>query len=421
MAEPTAVSPKCPYGAGGFELADPALYSDGDPHAVWRDLRATDPVSRQQAAGGHHYWSITKYDDADRVLRDHATFTSERGTLLFLLGKEDPAGGQQMAATDPPRHTSMRQPLQHALTIKRLDHDRERIRQAVLGLILPLADGGAYDLARHMTKMPMAVIGTLMALPPDDWPRLTELTLAAIAPDAPEYGHLGGTEAVLKAAHRELFAYFQDLIRERKRVALGDDLISLLLKMRLDGQALTAGEIVSNCYSLLLGASVTMAQVPVSAFAELMGTPALDDWASHQDLLTLGLEEALRWSSPTSHFMRHTTRDVVIRDKLVPAGDPVVVWLGSANRDEDVFLDPYRFDIRRRPNKHVAFGVGPHYCVGHNVARVTLKVVFAELFSRFTDFAPAGQARRLRSNVIAGLTELPIEARARREPFPIAY
>jgi cytochrome P450 len=413
----------CPFAGGAApaaDLADPGLYSAGDPHPVWSALRANDPVSRQTAASGHSYWSITKYADADHVLRDHATFTSERGTLLVLLGRDDPAGGQQMAATDPPRHGDLREPLQRALTIKQVDARREQIREAVLGLITPLADGGGYDLAEQMTKMPMAVIGTLMDLPDGDRPRLIELTTAAIAPDAPRFARPGGTQAVLKAAHRELFAYFQDLVTERQRRP-GDDLVSLLLRMELDGRTLTAGEIVANCYSLLLGASVTMAQVPVTAFDVLMGTPTLDDWANDPSALTSGMEEALRWSSPTNHFMRYATRDVELRGRTISAGDAVVVWLGSANRDEEVFAEPFTFDVRRRPNKHIAFGIGPHYCVGHTVARVALKVVFAELFSRFEDFAPAGEGVRLHSNIIAGWESLPVTARVRATRRPVAY
>lgn len=422
MLDTSQPAARCPFagGSAAVDLADPALYSAQDPHAVWRGLRAHDPVSRLTTSDGQSYWSITKYHDADLVLRDHERFTSERGTLLLLLGREDPAGGQQMAVTDPPRHGDLREPLQRALAIKQVEAKREQIRESVLGLITPLGDDGTYDLAEQMTKMPMAVIGSLMNLPHADRPRLIELTTAAIAPDAPRFVRPGGTQAVLKAAHRELFAYFQDLVHERQQ-SPGDDLVSLLLRMELDGRLLTPGEIVANCYSLLLGASVTMAQVPVSALHELMGTPVLDDWAGDPSALASGVEEALRWSSPTNHFMRYATRDVLMRGKEIKAGDAVVVWLGSANRDEEVFTDPFTFDPRRRPNKHIAFGIGPHYCVGHTVARVALKVVMAELFSRFTDFTPAGPGRRLHSNIIAGWESLPITARLRPVPLPVVY
>ncbi|MEU5976477.1 cytochrome P450 [Streptomyces sp. NPDC047315] len=362
--------------------------------------------------GSTGYWSVAGYAEAVRVLRDHEAFTSERGTLLTLLGRDDPAGGQQMAVTDPPNHTRLRGPLQQALSIRTVAGQRDVIRRVVTEALRPLADGGPFDFAAAMAALPMAVIGHLMALPEQDWPRLVRLTHACVAADDPEYQIDDGPQATLVTAHRELFAYFQDVVTRRRR-APGGDLISLLLTMELDGRRLSPGEIVSNCYSLLLGATVTTAQPPSAAVAALAGTPVLDDWAAHPELLSSGVEESLRWSSPTQHFMRHATRDVELRDVVILAGDAVVVWLGSANRDESVFADPDTFDIRRSPNKHIAFGVGAHYCVGHTVARVTLRILFAELLGRYTGFTLAGPSRRLRSNIISGFTHLPITAHVR--------
>ncbi|MFI1868760.1 cytochrome P450 [Streptomyces jumonjinensis] len=405
-------SARCPVSAPRqAELIDPDLYGGDGAHEIWRQLRRHAPVSRQPV-GDIGYWSVVGHADAGRVLRDHDAFTSEQGTLLNLLGKGDPAGGRQMAVTDPPKHSRLRSPLQQALSIKAVDDDREDIRRVVAELLGPLADGGPFDFAAAMSAMPMAVIGTMMALPEQDWPRLVRLTYACIAADDPEFQLGAGPQVTLVTAHRELFAYFQDIVTSRRR-SPGDDLISVLLTMELDGRRLSPGEIVSNCYSLLLGATVTTAQPPCAAVAELAGTPVLDDWAAHPELLTSGVEESLRWASPTQHFMRHTTRDVEIRGVPIPAGDAVVVWLGSANRDETVFAAPDVFDIRRRPNKHIAFGVGAHYCIGHTVARVTLRVLFEELLSRFTEVELAGTPRRIRSNIIAGFSRLPITARVR--------
>lgn len=407
----------CPVRPGPVDLVSPALYSDGDPHAHWRELRRRAP-SWHPVEGRGGFWSAVRYRDAAEVLRDTATFTSERGTLVDLLGHDDPAGGRQIAVTDPPRHTEMRAPLQRALTAKAVDARREVIRALVREVIAPLSDGGTVDFAELMLLMPMAVSGTMMGVPRSDWPWMSRLTTVCIAADDPSFQDPDGREATLMRAHRELFSYFQDLTRHRRENP-GDDLVSVLIGTRFEGRAMSPSEVVSNCYSLLLGANVTTPHSPNHVMAEHPGV--LDEWAAHPGVLNTAVEEGLRWASPVNHFLRYATRDTDLGGSPVRAGDAVVVWLGSANRDEDAFEDPQRFDIRRKPNVHIAFGVGPHYCVGHNVARVTLRVMFAELLSRFTGFEPAGRPERLRSNFVSGYKHVPVRARPRCVPTPPVY
>ncbi|MDT0482745.1 MULTISPECIES: cytochrome P450 [Streptomyces] len=394
------------------DLTDSVLYGKGDPHSIWNAMRRRDPVRWQQVDDTLGFWSVTKFDDADLVLRDHTLFTSQRGTMLFLLGKEDPARGRQMAATDPPRHTRMRAPMQRALTNKQVEKYREAVTGEVRRLLEPALSGEQFDFAGSMMTLPMTAAGTMMGLPRADWPRLTQLTTMSIAPDDPEFAGPNGADETLKEAHRELFAYFHDILRERRN-NLGDDLISLLLGMEIDGRSLETGAILSNCYSLILGANVTTPFVPTGAMAEIVGTPALDEWRADPKLLNTGVDEALRWSSPTNHFMRYALQDIELRGKKIRAGDAVVVWLGSANRDEEVFGDPFTFDIRRKPNRHMAFGSGPHYCVGHTVARMTMKILFTELFESFDDFELAGEVEHLHSNFVAGIKHMPMIAKPR--------
>jgi len=403
----------CPvsHGPAGWGIADPALYSDGDFRDRWRRLRALDRLTWQQVDARNGFWSVVKYHDADQVLRDAATFTSERGTLLNILGVEDPAGGRQIAATDPPRHTVMRARLQKAMAIKAIERQHDAIRNLVLEIIGPLGDGAPFDFAEAMLALPVAVGGHAMGLPRVDWPRLGHLLVASIAPDDPAYRQPGGTQATLDGAHRELFAYFQDIYRER-RTNLGEDLVSVLITTEVDGRTMSPGEVMSNCYSVLLGAVVTTPHSPNYIMAEHIADGLLDEWAADRSVTPTAVEEALRLGSPVSHFMRYAVRDTEVRGTAIKAGDAVVVWLGSANRDEDVFPDTGTFDLRRKPNKHLAFGIGPHYCVGHTVARVTLQILFNELLTRFREFQPAGEPVRLRSNFISGYKQLPIVARS---------
>jgi cytochrome P450 len=413
MADGSVVPSQCPVvHRGSADLVDPTLYSDHKVHDIWRELRSLDRLHWQQVDEQRGFWSVVGYHDADRVLRDTSTFTSERGTLLDLLGTDDPAGGQQLAVTDPPRHTERQARLKRALTNKAVARQRDEIRALVVELLEPLGEGGVFDFGQAMMAMPMWVTGTMMGLPRSDWDWLTQTTTRCVAADDPEYQDSEGKEATVKRAHLELFAYFQDIARHR-RDHLSDDLLSVLLSTRFEGRNMSPSEVVSNCYSLLLGANVTTPHAPNFVMAEFIGSTILDDWAAHPELNESAYTEALRWASPVNHVMRYATKDTVVRGTQIAGGDAVVVWLGAANRDEGVFENPETFDIRRRPNKHLAFGIGPHYCVGHSVARVTLGVLFEELLGRYEGFLPAGPPERLISNFASGYKHVPITARLR--------
>jgi cytochrome P450 len=405
----------CPVGAAAQGLADAVLFTNLDFRQIWAGMRDEDHLEWTQVDGRNGFWSVVKYADVDRVLRDPRTFTSERGTLLNILGVEDPAGGRQIAATDPPRHTVMRARLQKALAIKSIEQQQDMIRRLVREVIDPLGDGGVFDFAAAMLALPVAVGGESMGLPRADWPRLGHLLVSSVAADDPAYRLAGGTRATLDAAHRELFAYFQDIYKERQR-NLGDDLVSVLITTEVDGRRMSPGEVMSNCYSVLLGAVVTTPHSPNYVMTERIGDGTLDRWAADLSATPTAVEEALRLASPVSHFMRYAVTDTEVRGTKIRAGQAVVSWLGAANRDRDVFPDAERFNLHRKPNKHLAFGIGPHYCVGHTVARVTLRILFDELLSRFTAFEPAGEPHRLHSNFVSGYRQLPITAK----PVPSA-
>jgi cytochrome P450 len=158
----------CPVHVGDTDLVDPHLYSDGDAHEVWRELRAEEGLSWHQVDEQRGFWSVVHFKETDHVLRNTALFTSERGTMLELLGMDDPAGGKQLAVTDPPRHTIMQARLKKALAVKAVDRQRETIRELITDLLAPIGDGGVFDWGQAMLAMPMSVTGTMMGLPPED-------------------------------------------------------------------------------------------------------------------------------------------------------------------------------------------------------------------------------------------------------------
>jgi cytochrome P450 len=396
-----------------INLADPNLYGLGNPHPIWHHLRANAPVYWQDVGEGRGFWSVTKYDDVEWVLKDHTTFTSARGTLLNLLDTDDPAGGQAMATTDPPKHTCMRQQLNLAMNQKGVERYVDSIRSEVHRLLAPAVTGEVFDFAEATAALSTAIAGIMMGVPRADWPLLTRLGRMCIAPEDPEYCLAKGPKATLRQGHRELYAYFQDEMAQREQQEPGHDLLSVMLAMDINGRAIEPGEIVANCYSMFLGASVTTPHVPAAALLELIETGGYDAWTQSSEHIQTTVEEASRWASPANHFMRHATQDVDIRGTRIKGGQAVVAWVGSADRDEDVFTDPYTFDYRRHPNRHLAFGAGPHYCIGHTAARRTLRILLETMCKHFAGFELAGEVEHLCSDFVAGIKHLPVVAKPR--------
>ncbi|MFF0487668.1 cytochrome P450 [Nocardia sp. NPDC004068] len=410
-----------------IDFFDPNWYATGDPHPVWAQMRRDAPVHRQVLPDGREFRSVTRYQDVRAVLRDHTRFTSERGTLLSILGGTDPAGGKMMAASDPPVHTALRTPMAKVLSARELRSGTPRIRRIVQRMLAPLLDGEPWDLAAAGAEFPIMFTGGLMGLPESDWPRLTRLTTMAIAPEDPDFRDGDGA---LAAAHHELFAYFSAQVRGRRQDP-GDDLLGFLVRMRADGRALRHDELVYNCYSLLLGANVTTPHAVAATVLACVENPdEYRRWTADRSMTPTAVEEGLRWASPANHFMRYAVADTKLSGEPIAAGEAVVAWLGSANRDDRVFAEPYRFDLSRNPNQHVAFGYGPHYCIGAPLARIALRLLFDEITAAVEEFEIAGPIEHLASTFTAGIKRLPVRAklfpdaerlldRARSEDGPI--
>ncbi|GAB2331944.1 cytochrome P450 [Streptomyces griseoincarnatus] len=416
--------PFAPVEFKDVDLLDSAYYATGDPHALWAHLRQNEPAYYCDPADGREpFWVLTRYEDVARVLRDHRTFSSRRGTMLCIidLSMPDFASDEMMPDTDPPRHRQLREPVSRALTPRAVASQEDALRRIVHELLRPALDGEVFDLAQAALMFPMAFTGTLMGLPREHWRRMAELTTMTIAYDDPDYS-LGDPKQTIRLAHHELFDLFR--AEARDRLATGreaDDLIGILRSMNVDGERLTEQQLILNCYALLLGANVTTPHATSTLVMAMAEHPEQFEAARKDPELRRPLvQETLRWASPASHFMRYAVRDVQLHSRTLRAGEPVSVWLGSANRDERVFERPYEFDGTRTGNRHLAFGVGPHYCIGAGLATLGLEVFLDELLNLVERVEPAGEPVHLASNFVAGYKHLPVRltprAGARRRP-----
>lgn len=392
-------------------LFDPAFHT-GDPHPLWRVMRERAPLHRQVLADGRAFWNVTRYHDVCRVLGNHRQFTSERGSLLSQLGTVDAAAGRMLVSTDPPRHLQLRRPLASLFAQPAAEALRGRIRHGVRGLFSAAPVAGSWDLAVDVQQLPLVAAAAVMDLPESDWPDLIRWTGMAAAPSDPEFS-VGSTAATLAIAHHELFDYFAGQVRGRREHP-GDDVISHLLSMQAGDGLLTREEVIFNCYSILLGANATTPHTVSGTVLALVERPGLlSELTGHPEAAPDLVEEGLRWTSAASSFLRHAVVDTELSGGMVRAGEAVAAWVGAANRDSRIFPDPDRFDPARRNNRHIAFGHGPHYCLGATLARVTLQEFFAEFLETCVSIQLAGQPRRLASNFIAGLTHLPLSVRRR--------
>jgi cholest-4-en-3-one 26-monooxygenase len=249
----------------------------------------------------------------------------------------------------------------------------------------------------------------MMGVPREDAPYMFQLTNRTLGAGDPEYQTAeGDIAATVQQAQREMFFYFMKLVAQREQQR-GDDLVSVLIGSDIDGEKLTQEEILFFCFLLILAGNETTRNATSRGMLALFEHPQQHRrLLADRELLPTAVEEILRWTSPVTHMARHATRDAELRGQQIRAGDQLILWYPSANRDEDAFDNPDVFDVGRTPNDHIAFGIGEHFCLGAGLARLELRVMFEELLRRTPDMQLAGEVERLRSTFIGGIKHMAV-------------
>ncbi|MEV6776828.1 cytochrome P450 [Streptomyces syringium] len=388
------------------DLSDPHFYQESDPEPVWSRLRAEHPVYRNQRANGDDFWAVMTHRLCTEILTDPHVFSSENGMRL----DSDPqvlaaAAGKMLNVTDPPRHDRIRKIISSAFTPKMVDRLETTMRRTATAAISQAIDEGECDFTQVAQKLPVSVICDMMGVPPADWSFMVDRTRFAWSSTALDEAE----EAKKVEAHTEILCYFQELAVERRRKPQGD-LISALVHGEIDGAPLTDQEIFYNCDALISGGNETTRHATVGGLLALINNP--DQWQKlrlNPDVMPSAIQEIVRYTSPVMHALRTAKEDVELGGQLIRAGDHVVAWLPSANRDEEVFTDPERFDIERSPNRHLGFIQGNHYCIGAALAKLEIAVMFDELTQLVQTAEITGPVRRLRSNLLWGFDSLPVK------------
>ncbi len=421
--------------AGHVDLSDLDMWARGVPHEEFARLRRAAPVAWcDEPPPNSGFWSVHRYPDIVTASRDVATFSSARGVSFEEPTDEDMAARRTIIDTDPPEHTKLRKIVSGSFS-QRAVASYQRFVEGLTEHVLDAAlDAGQasreFDFVDAVAKeVPIRVLARVMGLPEAGLDQFIDLGDRLIANTDPEITDVvwgrDDTDAYRRYPFRspygkQLWDLGREIVAGRLRVP-GDDLLSTLLRAEVDGDRLSEVDL-DNFFSILVVAGNETTRIAIAqgilAFCEHP-----DQWdrlRAEPALLGSATDEVLRWTCPT-HFMRRTAAaDTELGGARIRAGDKVVLWYVSGNRDEAEFADPAVFDIGRAPNRHLSFGRGgPHLCLGAHLARLEVRVVLAGLARRVAGFELAGPPRRIRSNFTNGLRELPVRARLAPSPEPI--
>ncbi|MFO7280813.1 MAG: cytochrome P450 [Thermoanaerobacterales bacterium] len=401
-----------------MDLAEIDLLEDtwarGVPHEAFALLRREAPVFWHPEPDGPGFWAVTRHADVVAVSRDPATFSSELGAT-FIDTQTDEALAQlrlTILNMDPPRHNRYRRLVSRGFTPRMIDRLVATIERRAARIVDEVVDRGECEFVEDVAaKLPLEMICEMIGLPEADWPRMFELSNTLVGFDDPD---LRATPEEGEAAAAEIYAYC-DAVAADRRANPRDDLMTALVQAEVDGERLTDLELNLFFVTLVVAGNETTRNLISHAMLALIEHPdQLRRLREDPGLWPTAVEEMLRWGTSIHNFRRTATRDTELRGQRIAAGDKVVMYYMSANRDEEVFEDPFRFDVGRTPNDHVAFGGGGvHYCLGASLARAEIRAIMRQLVERLDDVQLAGEVRRLRSDFVNGIKSMPVTFRAR--------
>ena len=420
------IPPVRPAGArsltGEASLVHPDDYADrGYPHDVWTRLRREDPVHWYDRTEGPPFWAITRHADIVEVSKRPDVFWN--GPLLVIPHlpgqQDDPRFPPTLIQLDPPKHGQYRQLVSKRFTpryLRTMHADIERIGKEIVDKLAVDGGRGECDFVNEVSKpLPIAVIAWMLGVPREDWEKLFDWTNRTIGAGDPEYQEAGKTpQETALAAMTELFMYFARLVEEKKKNPT-DDLVSLFANAKIDGEPLPPMDVLAYCLIIVVAGNETTRNATTGGMlAFVQNQKELRKLQANPALLPSAIEEVVRYTSPIIHFARTAVADYELRGKQIRKGDVLGLFYPSANRDEDVFDDPFTFKIDRDPNPHLGFGIGEHFCLGSHLARLELLVAYKHLLPRIEEIELAGPIERLHSALVGGVKHLPIRYKLKK-------
>ncbi|HKV56069.1 MAG TPA: cytochrome P450 [Candidatus Binataceae bacterium] len=404
-----------------LDIIDSDLYVQrGYPHQEWALLRREAPVFHYERPEVEPFWAVTKQADIIAVSRQPELF---RSTQFLFITKNEPGAPQddavilrQLLNMNPPEHGGYRAVVNRRFTpraVQKLAAQVERITAEVLD---GLADRDECDFVTDVSaKLPLAVIAEMFGIPRADWEMMFRLSNSMIAPSDPEFAGTQSIAEILERSRLEFFQYFSQLVEDR-RTSPRDDVASALAAGSVNGEPLPQFEMLSYFALLIIAGNETTRNATTGGLHALIDNPEQMRLlkANPSAMVKPAVEEILRWTSPVVQFTRVANADTELHGKNIRKDEILALFYPSANRDEDVFDHPNRFDITRDPNNHLAFGIGEHYCLGANLARLELQAMFRQLAERMDFVELAGPVQRMRSSFVGGIKHMPIRYKMKR-------
>jgi cytochrome P450 len=410
-----------PLDLAGVDLTDLSLFVDGFPDEVFTRLRAQAPVwwhaPTEHTPDGEGFWVVSAHRDVMAVAADAELFSSQGapgaeggGTIIQDLPYGF-AAGVLLNMMDDPRHHVIRRLVTPTVAPKALARMEDDLKERARRIVDAVADRGECDfLGDVAVELPLQAVASLMGVPDADRHDLMAWSNATLDFEGRE---LGETNQRVAEAAASMAAYGTDLIAEKRRTP-GDDIISVVASAQIeDGggppRALTEVELLMFFNLLVVaGSETTRNSIALGMVALIEHPDQLESLRHDRSLMASAVEEILRWTSATLYNRRTATRPTELGGRAIAEGAKVTLWWASANRDESVFDQPFRFDIRRTPNPHLTFGHRTHFCLGANLARMEIRVILDEVLDRLEGFELGGPVERVRTNKHAGVCRVPM-------------
>lgn len=397
----------------GFDVNDPNLYAERIPLEEFAELRRTAPVW-WQAQPRHRdgfdddgHWVVTRHADVKEVSRDSELYSSWENTAIIRFGPDMQREAIDMQRVillnmDAPQHTRMRAIVSKGFTPRAVNGLRDALTKRAGQIVADASLAGAGDFVRDVaSELPLQAIAELLGVPQEDRGKIFDWSNQMIAYDDPE------VEGDGEVASFELLSYFMNVAEERKECP-ADDIVTKLVTADIDGNELSSDEFGFFTLVLAVAGNETTRNAITHGIMAFMAHP--DQWELYKkERPETAADEIVRWATPVVSFQRTATRDTELGGQAIKKGDRVGMYYSAANFDEDVFEDPYRFDITRDPNPHLGFGgTGAHYCIGANLARMEINLMFNAIADHLPDLQLAGEPSRLRSAWLNGVKALPV-------------